>query len=242
MQPAPDDQLRITSAQRERAVELVRLAAADGRLEFDEMNQRVGIGLEARTQGELRRIVGDLVPSAELAAFLTDITPPVQGRGPPGTSRCCSAGRRRPGGSPGPGRCRRSSRCTARCGTTSSSTSSRRCRSPRDRPGAGRARRKPDPDRPAGLGRGHRARLGRQPGDVLIERHDPPCAWAPSDRGAGAHQQRQGPLRDTARAATARREGPRPHQRILIAFPDAQRPGSDGTRRLAGMNVRAEGH
>jgi len=81
MQPSPDDQLRITSAQRERAVELVRMAAADGRLDFDELNQRIGVGLEARTQGELRRIVGDLVPGAELAAFLADITPPLQGPG-----------------------------------------------------------------------------------------------------------------------------------------------------------------
>ncbi|AQP48203.1 hypothetical protein BW730_12520 [Tessaracoccus aquimaris] len=76
-----DDQLRITSAQRESAVELVRQAAADGRLDFDEMNGRVSVGLEARTQGELRRIVGDLVPSAELAAFLADVTPPLEGPG-----------------------------------------------------------------------------------------------------------------------------------------------------------------
>lgn len=76
-----DDQLRVTSAQRERAVELVRQAAADGRLDFDEMNGRVSVGLEARTQGELRRIVGDLVPSAELAAFLADVTPPLEGPG-----------------------------------------------------------------------------------------------------------------------------------------------------------------
>ena len=76
-----DDQLRITSAQRERAVELVRQAAADGRLDFDEMNGRVAAGLEAKTQGELRRIVGDLVPSAELAAFLLDVTPALEGPG-----------------------------------------------------------------------------------------------------------------------------------------------------------------
>ncbi len=76
-----DDQLRITSVQRERAIELVRQAAADGRLDFDEMNGRVSVGLEARTQGDLRRIVGDLVPSAELAAFLLDVTPPLQGPG-----------------------------------------------------------------------------------------------------------------------------------------------------------------
>ena len=90
-----DDQLRITSAQRERAVELVRQAAADGRLDFDEMNGRVwsvggswstspssrAVGLEAKTQGEVRRIVGDLVPSAELAAFLLDVTPALEGPG-----------------------------------------------------------------------------------------------------------------------------------------------------------------
>lgn len=77
----PDDQLRITSAQREHAVELLRQAAADGRLDFEEMNARLPIGLEARTQGELRRIVGDLVPSADLASFLNDVTPPLQGPG-----------------------------------------------------------------------------------------------------------------------------------------------------------------
>lgn len=81
MNTSSDDQLRITSAQREHAIELVRLAAADGRLDFDELQSRAALGLEARTQGELRRIVGDLVPSAELAAFLADVTPPLQGPG-----------------------------------------------------------------------------------------------------------------------------------------------------------------
>lgn len=79
--PYTDERLRVSSAQRERAIELVRQAAADGRLDFDEMNSRVTVGLEARTQGELRRIVGDLVPSADLAAFLTDVTPPLEGPG-----------------------------------------------------------------------------------------------------------------------------------------------------------------
>ena len=77
----PDDQLRITGTQRDRAIQLVREAASDGRLDFDELNARLAIGLEARTQGELRRIVGDLVPSAELASFLHDLTPPIAGPG-----------------------------------------------------------------------------------------------------------------------------------------------------------------
>ena len=64
--PHVDDKVRIAPALRERAVEVTRQAAADGRIEFDELGGRVGRCLEARTQGDLRAVLGDLIPSADL--------------------------------------------------------------------------------------------------------------------------------------------------------------------------------
>lgn len=79
--PHVDDKVRIAPALRERAVEVTRQAAADGRIEFDELGGRVGRCLEARTQGDLRAVLGDLIPSADLEAFLRKAPPPMTGPG-----------------------------------------------------------------------------------------------------------------------------------------------------------------
>lgn len=79
--PHVDDKVRIAPALRERAVEVTRQAAADGRIEFDELGGRVGRCLEARTQGDLRAVLGDLIPSADLEAFLREAPPMLSGPG-----------------------------------------------------------------------------------------------------------------------------------------------------------------
>lgn len=79
--PHVDDKVRIAPALRERAVEVTRQAAADGRIEFDELGGRVGRCLEARTQGDLRAVLGDLIPSADLDAFLREAPPMLSGPG-----------------------------------------------------------------------------------------------------------------------------------------------------------------
>ena len=56
--PHPD--LRIADADRERAVELLRAAAAEGRLDSDELEERVSRALAARTHGELDELLNDL--------------------------------------------------------------------------------------------------------------------------------------------------------------------------------------
>jgi Domain of unknown function (DUF1707) len=57
---APVDHLRATHDDRNRVVELLRVAAGDGRLSLEELDERVGAALTARTYGELAALVSDL--------------------------------------------------------------------------------------------------------------------------------------------------------------------------------------
>lgn len=76
----PDGRLRVTSSQRDQTVTVLRDAAADGRLEFDELDQRVGVALGATTRDELARLLADLIPASGMGAALT--TPVPIGDGP----------------------------------------------------------------------------------------------------------------------------------------------------------------
>lgn len=65
--------MRASHADRERAVDVLKAAYAEGRLNHAEYEQRVGLAYQAATYGELGRLVGDLPagpvpPSAFLAA------------------------------------------------------------------------------------------------------------------------------------------------------------------------------
>jgi len=66
--------VRASDLERERAVELLRSAGAEGRLSFEELADRVGGASEARTREELARLTADLpvpagaVPGREVAA------------------------------------------------------------------------------------------------------------------------------------------------------------------------------
>jgi hypothetical protein len=55
----PDD-LLASDAERERAAEQLRTHAAAGRLDADELEQRLGLAFAARTRGDLAPLIADL--------------------------------------------------------------------------------------------------------------------------------------------------------------------------------------
>lgn len=57
-----DDKLRVGQVQRENAVSVLRDASSDGRLSFEELNERVPAALTAITRADLVRLLDDLVP------------------------------------------------------------------------------------------------------------------------------------------------------------------------------------
>jgi hypothetical protein len=59
-EPVPPDQLRASYEDRDRVVELLRVAAGDGRLTAEELDERLEVALTARTYGELTALVKDL--------------------------------------------------------------------------------------------------------------------------------------------------------------------------------------
>lgn len=56
----PREDQRATHEDRDRVVDVLRLAAGDGRLTLEELDERVGAALTARTYGELTALVSDL--------------------------------------------------------------------------------------------------------------------------------------------------------------------------------------
>ena len=59
-QPADRRQLRVSDADREQAAEVLRQAAGDGRITFDELDQRLDAAYAARTYGDLTEVTADL--------------------------------------------------------------------------------------------------------------------------------------------------------------------------------------
>ena len=66
-EPAPRDEpvpdggvLRASHDDRDRAVEVLRVAAGDGRITAEELDERIGAALTARTYGELAALISDL--------------------------------------------------------------------------------------------------------------------------------------------------------------------------------------
>jgi Domain of unknown function (DUF1707) len=64
----PARELRASHEDRDRVVELLRMAAGDGRLTAEELDQRLEVALTARTYGELTALTSDLPASPALAA------------------------------------------------------------------------------------------------------------------------------------------------------------------------------
>ena len=65
----PAREFRASYEDRDRVVETLRLAAGDGRLSADELDQRIEIALTARTYGELAALTKDLPDAAGPAAM-----------------------------------------------------------------------------------------------------------------------------------------------------------------------------
>jgi len=59
-EPVPQGQLRASHQDRDRVVEILRVAAGDGRLTSDELDERLEAALTARTFGELAALTTDL--------------------------------------------------------------------------------------------------------------------------------------------------------------------------------------
>jgi len=62
--PMAEDGLRASHEDRDRVVDVLRVAAGDGRLSAEELDQRIELALTARTYGELSALVADL-PTAQ---------------------------------------------------------------------------------------------------------------------------------------------------------------------------------
>ena len=65
MSDAPDPQLpelRASDAEREQAAEVLRVAAAEGRLDVEELEERLGSAYSVRTRNELERLTADVSP------------------------------------------------------------------------------------------------------------------------------------------------------------------------------------
>jgi hypothetical protein len=62
--PMAEDGLRASHEDRDRVVDVLRVAAGDGRLSAEELDQRIELALAARTYGELSTLVADLPTTA----------------------------------------------------------------------------------------------------------------------------------------------------------------------------------
>ena len=71
----PARELRASYEDRDRAVELLRMAAGDGRLSAEELDQRLEVAMNARTYGELAALTRDLpaVPGPATVAEPKDL-------------------------------------------------------------------------------------------------------------------------------------------------------------------------
>jgi hypothetical protein len=63
-----DDRIRISDADRERVTARLREHYAEGRLTSEELDERVTATLNAKTYGELRRVLADMPESDQVAA------------------------------------------------------------------------------------------------------------------------------------------------------------------------------
>ncbi|QOV34959.1 DUF1707 domain-containing protein [Streptomyces ferrugineus] len=72
--PGSSPGLRASHADRDRVVDVLRIAAGDGLLTADELDERLEAALSARTLGELSVLTADLPPvSATAGAAVTDV-------------------------------------------------------------------------------------------------------------------------------------------------------------------------
>ncbi|MEV5413721.1 DUF1707 domain-containing protein [Thermopolyspora sp. NPDC052614] len=63
-EPLRSSELRVSHAEREEVVERLKKAAADGRIDLDELDERLDRALTAKTYGDLEPLTADLPPEA----------------------------------------------------------------------------------------------------------------------------------------------------------------------------------
>lgn len=68
-----NSELLASNQERDRAVDVLRVAAGDGRLTAAELDQRLEVALTARTRGELAALTADLPTAGTLAAEPKDL-------------------------------------------------------------------------------------------------------------------------------------------------------------------------
>jgi hypothetical protein len=73
--------MRAANADRERTVDVLKAAFAEGRLDQDEYNERMGLAYQARTYGDLVALTGDL-PAGPLPSAMLPVEMPAAGRIP----------------------------------------------------------------------------------------------------------------------------------------------------------------
>ena len=71
-------QVRASDAERDRAVELLRDGAAEGRLTFEELADRIGVASKATTRGELERLTADLPVTAGSVSSRAPAAAPIE--------------------------------------------------------------------------------------------------------------------------------------------------------------------
>jgi hypothetical protein len=64
---SPSPELRASHADRDRVVDVLRIAAGDGLITAEELDERLEIALSARTRGELAPLTADLPPVSTVA-------------------------------------------------------------------------------------------------------------------------------------------------------------------------------
>lgn len=97
--PADTSQLRAADADRDRAADLLRAAAAEGRITFAELDERVSRAYAAKTFADLQAVTGDLpgpgiTPPAAAAAPTTSPAVAAGAPGPPASVAIMCGARR----------------------------------------------------------------------------------------------------------------------------------------------------
>jgi DUF1707 SHOCT-like domain len=76
--PADRRNLRVSDAEREHAAEVLRRAAGDGRITFEELDERLTAAYAARTYGELAAVTEDLPETGPQPPAVTAPLPPAE--------------------------------------------------------------------------------------------------------------------------------------------------------------------
>src|SRR6266516_5835632 len=73
--PPAAERLRASHADRDRVIELLTVAAGDGRLTAEELDERIEVAFSARTYGELAALTSDLPATSQAVAPIQPATP-----------------------------------------------------------------------------------------------------------------------------------------------------------------------